>query len=92
MFAFGSNDQLDLLHNIKIQQDNARPRLHPANPLYKEETERLGLNIELFNLPPNSSDLNVLDLGYFNIIQSLQHKMGPVNVDDIIQAVEDSFL
>ena len=80
-----------IAQQIKIQQYNAQRHLHPTDPLFKEESERLGLNIELFNQPPNSPDLNVLDLGYFNAIQSIQHKKAPMNVVDLIQAVEDSF-
>jgi hypothetical protein len=32
-----------------------------------------------------------LDLGYFNAIQSLQHKAAPKNIDELITAVKDSF-
>lgn len=53
--------------------------------------ERLGLQIELVCQPPNSPDLNVLDLGYFNAIQSIQHQQAPNNVDQLIEAVEESF-
>jgi hypothetical protein len=41
--------------------------------------------------PPNSPDLNVLDLGYFCSIQSLQHQKTPRNVDELIEALTDSF-
>ena len=43
------------------------------------------------NQPPNSPNFNVLDQGFFNAIQSLQHKEAPKTVDDLIKAVEDSF-
>ena len=43
------------------------------------------------NRPPNSLDFNVLDLGFFNAIQSMQHKEVPKTVDDLIMVVEDSF-
>ena len=43
------------------------------------------------NQPPNSPDMNVLDLGYFNAIQSLQHKAAPQNIDELILAVYESF-
>ena len=32
-----------------------------------------GWNISLYCQPPNSPDTNVLDLGFFGAIQSLQH-------------------
>ena len=35
--------------------------------------------------------MNVLDLGYFNAIQSLQHKTAPRNIDELISAVYESF-
>ena len=39
---------------------------------------------------PNSPDLNTLDFGHFNAIQSLQYQMAPANVDELIKCVEDS--
>ena len=75
-------------NTIKIQQDNARPHIHSTNPLFKEASEKLGLNIEIVNQPPNSPDLNVLDLGYFN---PFNIKKAPRNVDELIEAVSDSF-
>lgn len=41
--------------------------------------------------PENSLGLNVLDLGYFNSIQSLQHQKVPMTVDNLIAVVEESF-
>lgn len=49
------------------------------------------MQIELVCQPPNSPDLNVLDLGYFNAIQSIQHQQAPNNVDQLIEAMEESF-
>ena len=39
------------------------------------------------NQPPNNYDFNVLDLGFFNTIQSLRQKDAPKNVDELISAV-----
>ena len=36
-------------NTIKIQQDNARPHIHSTDPLFKEASEKLGLNIEIVN-------------------------------------------
>ncbi|KAH9117471.1 hypothetical protein LEN26_012672 [Aphanomyces euteiches] len=36
-------------------------------------------------------DLNALDLGFFNSIQSLQHKKQCRNTDELISAVKDAF-
>jgi hypothetical protein len=41
--------------------------------------------------PANSPHLNVLDLGFFNIIQSLQHKEAPKNVDELVSSVVKAF-
>ena len=38
--------------------------------------------------PPNSLDLNVLDLGFFNSIQNLQHEQLTSIIDELISAVE----
>ena len=35
--------------------------------------------------------LDVLDLGYFTSIQSLQHQSCPTNTNDLIKSVEDTF-
>lgn len=56
-----------------------------------EEGQKDGWNITLFNQPPNSPDMNVLDLGYFNAIQALQSKESLTKIDDLIEAVETSF-
>ncbi|KAI9083257.1 hypothetical protein K1719_034789 [Acacia pycnantha] len=50
-----------------------------------------GFDIRLMNQPPNSPDLNILDLGFFNAIQSLQYKEVPKTTDDLIAAVVKSF-
>jgi len=41
--------------------------------------------------PPNSPDLNVLDLSFFRSIQVLQNKKSPTFIDDLVAAVEKSF-
>ena len=43
------------------------------------------------NQPPKSPDFNVLDLGYFNSIQSLQHKEQVTSMEGLITAVKNSF-
>lgn len=76
---------------IKIQQDAARPHTTPTDAEFCRVAEKLDLNIQIINQPPNSPNLNVLDLGYFNTIQSLQHKAAPKYIDELITAVKDSF-
>jgi hypothetical protein len=60
---------------IRIQQDNARPHAKVDDPAILEAGHEGGWNITLTCQPPNSPDFNVLDLGYFNSIQSLQYQV-----------------
>ena len=76
---------------ILIQQDNAKPYFNPIDPEFIETASRDGFHIHLSFQPPNSSDMNVLDLGYFRAIQSLQHQEAPISIDELILAVEKSF-
>ena len=42
----------------------------------------------LYRQPPKSPDLNVLDLGFFNSIQSIQqHTHAPYNFPELVEAV-----
>lgn len=89
------NNKWPLCHRdnpIRIQQDNAKPHLIPADDQQLlEAVAATGLNISFRNQPPNSPDTNVLDLGYFAAIQSLQHKKLTNTIPELVQAVEDSF-
>lgn len=76
---------------IKIQQDNARPHARIDDDTVVQAGKADGWNITLMCQLPNSPDFNVLDLGYFNAIQSLQHQQNPRNIDELIAAVEKSF-
>jgi hypothetical protein len=51
-----------------------------------------GWNIQLTCQPPNSPDLNVLDLGVFAAIQALFERGTPKNIVEIVVAVEKSIL
>ena len=70
--------------NIRIQQDNATPHnsFNLDDPVVAEKIrtkcEELRLaGIVPFYQPPNSPDTNVLDLGFFAAIQSLQYQESP---------------
>lgn len=41
--------------------------------------------------PPNSPDMNLLDLGFFSSIQSLTDCRNPTNIDDLIHGMEEEF-
>nr|XP_009590283.1 uncharacterized protein LOC104087497 isoform X2 [Nicotiana tomentosiformis] len=76
---------------IFIQQDNARPHLSVNGLQFTEAARQDGFDIRFCFQPPNSLDLNVLDLGFFRAIQSLQHQMAPKTIDELVNAVEKSF-
>nr|XP_016499741.1 PREDICTED: uncharacterized protein LOC107818270 [Nicotiana tabacum] len=76
---------------IFIQQDNARPHLSVNDLQFTEAAQQDGFDIRLCFQPPNSPDLNVLDLGFSRAIQSLQHQMAPKTIDELVNAVEKSF-
>lgn len=65
------------LETIWIQQDNARPHIDPNYTIFVEAAAVDGYDIRLCYQPPNSPDINVLDLEYFRVIQSLQQQEGP---------------
>lgn len=76
---------------IFIQQDNARPHSAAAVRAINLAGKSGGWNITMRNQPPNSPDLNVLDLGIFNTIQSLQQQKCSRHVDELIQAVQEAY-
>ncbi|XP_049394876.1 uncharacterized protein LOC125859215 [Solanum stenotomum] len=76
---------------IFIQQDNARPHIGVNDLEFVEAVQKDGFDIRLWFQPPNNPDLNVLDLGFFRAIQSLQYQKVPSNVDELVEAVERSF-
>jgi hypothetical protein len=52
---------------------------------------RTGLDIRLMNQPPNSPDMNCLDLGFFASLQSLTYDTECRNMDDLIANVLKKF-
>ena len=78
-------------NTVKIQQDNAPVHIKPTDPAFVAAVENSNMDIQLVFQPPNSPDLNVLDLGFFNAIQTLQYQANPKNIDELIEAVATSF-
>ena len=76
---------------IFIQQDNAKPHIDPNDPEFLEVASSDGFNINLSCQLPNSPELNVLDLGLFRPVQSLQHQEAPSTIDDLVNAIEKAF-
>ncbi|KAF7147220.1 hypothetical protein RHSIM_Rhsim03G0157600 [Rhododendron simsii] len=79
------------IETILIQQDNARPHIREFDAEFLEEASKDGFDIRLSFQPPNSPDLNVLDLGFFRAIQSLQYQKAPKNIDELVSVVVSAF-
>ncbi|KAL7158342.1 hypothetical protein ABFS83_02G136600 [Erythranthe nasuta] len=81
----------DSRYPIFIQQDNARSHISQNDDEFLRAAVQDGFDIRLMCQPPNSPDLNVLDLGFFAAIQSLQYKEAPKNIDELVNAVVHAF-
>ncbi|VFQ66118.1 unnamed protein product [Cuscuta campestris] len=77
--------------SIVLQQDNARPHISGTKQDFMTAGNANGFNITLSNQPPNSPDLNILDLGFFRAIQSLKEKCAPKNVAELVEAVRGAY-
>lgn len=76
---------------IWIQQDNAPSHVPVNDEEFAAAVAQTGLDIRLINQPANSPDLNVLDLGFFNSLQSLTYDRISRNLDELIANVENEF-
>jgi hypothetical protein len=76
---------------IFIQQDNARTHVLPNDPVFLAAVKESGRDIKLLQQPPNSPDLNALDLGFFSSIQSLTVQYAPTTLKELIESVEQAF-
>ena len=74
---------------IYIQQDNATSHLKPAEfaTLIAGHPENGNWRFVLYFQPPNSPDLNVLDLGFFRTLQGLQFQEPSENTAVLIARV-----
>ena len=78
----------DQFRTIFLQQDNASPHRRVTTDFLRQNGVT---GIETSSQPANSPDFNVLDLGFFNSIQSLQYRKLTRTIDELIDAVESSF-
>ncbi|GJZ05793.1 hypothetical protein Tco_0539586 [Tanacetum coccineum] len=76
---------------IFIQQDNAKPHIAVNDSEFVKAASHDRFDIRLRFQPPNSPDLNVLDLGIFRAIQSLQEQESLRNIDELLSAVQTTF-
>ncbi|ETV70187.1 hypothetical protein H257_14220 [Aphanomyces astaci] len=73
---------------VKIQQDNARPHVSAKDPTVAAAYKADAWDMEIVCQPPNSPDMNVLDLGFFRAIQTLQERHNCLTVQDVVAATE----
>lgn len=76
--------------SITIRQDNAKPHLIDIEKVAEKSREK-GWDISVESQPPNSPDFNILDLGFFAAIQSLQQEKAMTNIDELVTAVKEAF-
>ena len=80
------------LWHVRMQHDNA-----PAHVATEDawavaagcRNKRSTITIDA--QPPNSPDFNLLDLGMFASLQSLQYDAAPRNFAELVKAVNDAF-
>ncbi|KAH9111639.1 hypothetical protein AeMF1_013871 [Aphanomyces euteiches] len=75
---------------VVLQHDNATPH-GSITEAELDAASTDGWKFVLRQQPPNSPDLNVLDLGFFASIQSLQYKSVSRSVDDVISSTLAAF-
>jgi hypothetical protein len=75
---------------IMIQQDNAGGHCTTDDEDLLEYVKSIHLShkIGFYNQPPNSPDLNVLDLGLFNALEHAYYRNLPRTSMDIIAMVQ----
>ena len=76
---------------IFIQQDNAKPHIEADDESWITACQQQNVQLTIDCQPPNSPDLNVLDLGFFRAIQSIQYQKSASSIDELIFAVETAF-
>ncbi|KAF0703309.1 hypothetical protein AaE_015433 [Aphanomyces astaci] len=78
-----------------IQHHNARAHVTESDVKLRYtlvELTKQGWSISLAPQPLNSPDTNILDLGFFATIQSLQHQKSARSIDDLVAHVADAFV
>ena len=63
--------------HIFIQRDNAKPHIAHNDREFMEEAMKDDFFIQLVQQPPNSPDMNVLDLGFLGQFRLCNIKMQP---------------
>ena len=79
-----------LLRKILIQQDGAKSHISADDNEFNEALIDQNINAELYTQAANSPDVNLLDLGFFQAIQSFNDAV-PKNKEQLIQSVCEAF-
>ncbi|ETN12930.1 hypothetical protein PPTG_08942 [Phytophthora nicotianae INRA-310] len=74
-----------------LQQDNARPHVLLDDVAVMEACSDKGWDMILTAQPANSPDYNVLDLGFFASLQTLQHRKNSRTIEELVNNVDDAF-
>ena len=84
-------NRIDKSQPIFILQDKAKPHISINDPDFVANASSGQCDIHMMCQPPNSLDMNSLDLGYFRAIQSAYYEKSPSNIDELIKFVEVTF-
>jgi len=78
---------------IIVQHDNAPPHCAVSSSLPElvDRSSALGITVCIKEQPPNSPDLNVLDLGVFRALQSCQFQNVPTDLTQLIQQTKQVY-
>jgi hypothetical protein len=78
---------------IYVQHDNASPhKVFKRNDAdISNAMNALRLDIKPYYQPPNSPDLNILDLGFFRAIQAIHYVNSPRTTAELIASVKNSY-
>ena len=76
-----------LSRKIWIQQDGAKSHINTDNEEFRQAIQDQELNAGLYTQAANSPDVNLLDLGFFQAIQSF-NDAAPENEEELIQSVQ----
>ena len=72
---------------IYIQQDGAKNHIHEDDEEFNNALTEQEIDAKLYTQTPNSPDVNLLDLGFFQAIQSVNDAL-PKNEAKLIQSVQ----
>ncbi|KAK9733339.1 hypothetical protein RND81_04G061200, partial [Saponaria officinalis] len=74
--------------HIIIQQDKTKTHINGDDPEFLRVAQADGFDIVLQCQPSNNPDLNINALGFFRVIQTIQHEKSLKTVGELIIAVE----